>query len=292
MKHAELVSTSIHPRHWADAWRIEVETYDKIGNSAKMARFFAKQNIEIIATESITNSSGVKHTMSFIVCCYNYKNVLDKDNKFRRKNKESKLDALKGDLLLEFIDQLTLNERGQPKLKIRRMSSLYAMSVDRQQETDWSLRETIIGPSGSGVVDLDDEYFNYLLETFGPNLSYMHSADTKNRILRTLVFRHNEVGFRTIRVLIEASNSKKIEKMFEILARRGANIVRHNLYSTIGAHGQHVIFGKTPNLEAEITFEWTGDAARRRPDDRLNTLVSTLRRDPVLTSDGFVVEVA
>jgi hypothetical protein len=287
-KHVEVITTSIHPRYWADSWRIDIETHDKMGNSARITEFLASRSVDTLVSESMTNSSGQRHTMSFIVNCIDYTHQVDASSGERMANQAARLDGLREDIFLDLVDQLTLDDRGYPRLKVGRMSTLYLMFQESQIDTDREIADRDGREAPNNFFELPSGYYGLLQEEMAGPLSYIPSVDTKNRVVRTLIFSANNDGVRTLRISMERPTAHKIAQVFRILASRNGNIIRHHVrFIHLGETGS---FGSNKTLEMELSFEWNNAGNIQSPDRRFEQLCKALSRDKLLSSGPFQVE--
>lgn len=276
-KYVEVLTTSINPQDWADLWRIEVETYDRVGTTMRLVQFLNHKGINVIASEAATNSFGRRHTISFIANCVGYSDSTDGDHNSRYRNPRALMERLSEGIELHFFEQLTLNDRGYLRVKIRRMSTLYSLHNEHLVQKQRIMISTGGREAIRGRLRLPSECLMLLREHVSNNLWYSPSVDTKNRVVRTLIFGMSDSGVRHFQIKMNNCSSMNLARLFELVASYQANIVKHTIQPIYSRYSR-------PECAAriDIALEWKNVSG----GERLKKLIRLIENDRKLIEAG------
>ena len=242
-------------------------------------QFLNHKGITVIASEAATNSFGRRHTISFVTNCAGYTDSTDGDHNSRYHNPRAIMEALSEGIELHFFEQLTLNDRGCPRVKIRRMSTLYSLHNEYIQE-----KRTLISTGKRDAVrekiGLPPGYLTVLKEYVSGDLWYSPSVDTKNRVVRTLIFGMSDLGVRHFAVQISDCSSVIIDRLFHLIAGYQANILKHTIQPVYSRYST-----QRRTAQIDITLEWKNVHSGKQ----LNNLIEAIKTDRTLNEAGVAV---
>jgi hypothetical protein len=223
----EIVCSPFPPSVWHDIWRIEIETEDKIGNLARILPILHENKIQILSSEGSINTNGDLHQMEFIVEATDYVSISDRDSEFRARSDEAQLVEIYDEIAVKLIDQMNFRADGSPKLKVRRIDAYYNISKHIRSKL-LSIPENVkIGIDGivklpSAIIDqLQNTIFNEQSD-FSRDAYYSASVDTKDRIIRCLIFTESENPLCHIQITMEHDRNI-INRVFSTIAGKEKN---------------------------------------------------------------------
>lgn len=286
----ELILTTIHPLFWSDLWRLEFTTDDRIGNLTKIADLFRCERIEVIASEGSIHSVSKYHSMTFVLSLRNYSSPIDGDTELRSKADQFSAKHLQFLILSNFADQIMFNDAGFPQFKLKRMNQYRRMS-----NVDLLVRyRKLCGDEGltlSATHEVETpEMFGRELEKLGGEVFYTSAVDTKDRVIRTLLFSKNEKEPGYIQLSTYNFDSHVLYCVLKLISDRQGNVIRYqvrpglneNEKGTLGrlAKGKSKDPGDQRIARIDLTIE------PRHPDlstrQLLASLVDAIRTDKIL----------
>ena len=187
---AELIVSNFEPKHWPDLWRLEIETFDKKGTLTAIIAMLQNRNMELLAAEGSVNTPGGLHTMSFIFSCVEYDDPEDKKSEHRQLQSDVLLRGFYNWMAVKFIDVLSFATGERPRLRISRMSSHRELHLCLSNGNDYNLIPTPILISGS-YLKLSSDKLKDLKQHLGKTIYYTPTVDTKDRLIRILLFGEN-----------------------------------------------------------------------------------------------------
>ena len=259
---SEITLTTIPKDYWSDLWRVEIESYDRIGNLSRIYEILTSNNISVLGCEGSVDGSRNLHAMSFIISCSRYKSSIDKDSDFRYKNSVSRLEGLEMQFILNFLDQITINSNDAPRLKIRRMEEHYNLSIDVDRFRRKIYRK--IDMISSGIVEIPSSVVREMTRRVGTNLKYTTAVDTKNRIVRILISPSN-MKFLNIQITLQEKITRSSHSIFSWMSSRGANILRFQLRANRNSESEEsddVSYGRPSRLDLLVELGSAMDAEK------------------------------
>jgi hypothetical protein len=225
-KSTEIILTTIEPRLWSDLWRLEAETYDDAGTLALICAILHEAKAEILISEGSSNSFSRFHTMSFLISCSRYASSIDGSSETRGRSKHIRLDGLELTLKLNLLSRLNLSTSGFPKLKIRRMETLYRThkDVDLKQAR---YVEAMSLPADKRV-RISPMTAKVISDNVGQRACYSSMVDTKNRVIRVMVMPMAESHCH-LQFLILRDHTFVVREIFAWIFTYDGNVVRYQL---------------------------------------------------------------
>lgn len=254
----ELIITNFHPKHWADLWRLEIETFDKIGTLSKIIELLNKNNMEILAAEGCVNTPGGLHSMSFIVSCIGYESQVDGSSEYRRLKTDVFMRDFYNWMAVKFIDVLSFATGERPRLKVSRMNSHRNLDLCVSNSADYHLVSEAIEISGS-YMDLGPTEIDYLKDNLGRTIYYTPTVDTKNRFIRILLFGKHLSAPMYFQFISVRSHTFHMEQITEVFSRYSCNIVKFSMrQGSKKPASDQTILGKDAYCRLDLTFEPPG----------------------------------
>jgi hypothetical protein len=286
----ELILTTIHPQFWNDLWRLEFTTDDRIGNLTKIADLFRCERIEVIASEGSIHSVSKYHSMTFILSLRNYSSPVDGDTELRARADQFSAKYLQFLILSNFADQILFNDAGFPQFKLKRMNQYRRMSnVDLLVTYRKLCGDDGLMLSATQEVETP-EAFGRELEKLGGEVFYTSAVDTKDRVIRTLLFSRNDRVPGHIQLSTYNFDSHVLYSVLKLISDRQGNIIRYQVRPGLNEDGKGMLSrlakgkAKDPAEQRPARIDLTVEP--RHPDQGTRQLLASLldavRTDKIL----------
>jgi len=282
----EIVGSHYPPDTWSDLWRLEIETVDKIGNLARVLHILARAGIRVMSSEGSISADGELHEMDFVLSAKNYSDERDSNTARRSASPTCQLVGLFDELAVNLIEQLNFRVDGAPKIKLRRMLAHYDL-YQRATPNGNADAQSFIRPHrcvvNRGRLKVSEEFEKQIQEISGVTvegqLEYSASVDTKDRLLRILLFNSAMHKVCHVQVLC-TSDSSVLSEIGALLAGEvrdkadaRVNIVRFQIrpgWNMAAKRGKHSVPSNAVRLD--ITF------VPDRPWHSVSAMYETLRK--------------
>ncbi len=249
--HPEMVIAPIDFLAWADVWRINITTEERVGVVNRLFQVLERAELNVLAAETSSIERQRYHTCEVIVDAREYADKSDGDSATRQSKPSAQLKDLERSILAEMLP-FVLCEGGRPKIKVRRLKGLYDAvkakheAILRAQIGEASVKPVVdfseidavddslgldegesakeYSPSGQLLLpeNIRRALSNMFRETDG-GADYLLASDTRDRFLRAyLVSRALPLITATIR---HVEKPGAIEKITRSLSHRNLNIV-------------------------------------------------------------------
>lgn len=227
----ELVVTAIAPEFWSDLWRIEIEAVNAPGVVYKIISLLTRRNIRILQSESTTVTYPSHYMAAMLVACNQYVGGdLDMTHRERVAKRTRSLPELERELKVYLANLIAIDPTGAPRVTVRRLSSHLELIDDVESRRCYQVfRDGYSIQKGS--IELTQRAMSTLKESFdGSDLLYVAAVDTKDRLIRCLIFGEQDgLTAHHLRLIAHLDSPELLETLFHNLLSEGANIIRHQL---------------------------------------------------------------
>lgn len=249
-RRCEFIVSTIDPSHWSDLWRIEFETRDEPGVFAGLFDLLHQCRIHVVSAEASAHTLQERNASSIVISCARYQNGIDGNSTARVRDPEAGLKGLEDLIKLNFLDMLTVNTRGDPRVNVRRMDALWRTkdAVNARRLPAIEVERLVEGRLPV------PEKFRRDIAALGPGLLQSVSVDTKNRILRVLIW-PREAPLGHMQFYIPDNPTGAARRLFQILLGLNANILKFQIRPGGNKLAPESARGEDAGFRLDVTFE-------------------------------------
>lgn len=193
-------------------------------------------------------------------------------------------------ILSNFADQIVFNDAGFPQFKLKRMNQYRRMSNVDLLVT----YRKLCGDEGlvlSSTQELETpDVFAHELEKLGDEVFYTSAVDTKDRVIRTLLFSKNERVPVHIQLSTYNFDSHVLYSVLKMISDRQGNVIRYQVRPGLDENVRGTLSrlakGKTQDSAGQRPARIDLTIEPRHPDqgtrELLASLIACVRTDRIL----------
>jgi hypothetical protein len=251
---AELIISNFDPVHWTDLWRLEIEILDRMGALAPLIELFESRDIAVLAAEGSVDLPGHVHVMSLILSCVHYANNFDGDRAKRELLPSPCLNDLFNWTATTFINDLNFSQQDEPRLRLSRLNTHWRLSQSIQSGADHRLLEKPLRLAGD-YLRIPQRDLKPIQKLLGNDLCYTPTVDTKDRLIRILMFGDDLNSPMYFQFALNTSPTATIKQVTDLLAKHSCNVIKFSIRGGPNKAMKGRGSAQQPEYRLDVTFE-------------------------------------
>lgn len=223
-----LMISPFEPQFWSDVWRIDMDIKDSVGVSWRILRQLENLGVKVLCSESSAISNGKVHRLCFICSMLNYVSQNDGKSAYRSNLKQCSLPDLYTSLLLELVEDISMQSKRRPRLQVRRIGTYHEAkrSIEKEDSDTNGAFQTCIS---NGLIKLPDRVYNAVRD-YGPKgreLRAIVTCDSTDRVIHIIFSAEGKSG-TNCRIIFNRE-IVDFHKILRAVSEKGLNILRSQM---------------------------------------------------------------